>query len=149
MRLVPIWFEARKVRTGDHRFIDACFEPRTRQTATNLWEELGRPDLRGALFPLPSRAEIFITQDDVYRGIQIVCPAPELFSFLCWFIGAVAVFLGTGAMWKRFLGPVALSVDAIRSRGPKSDRFSATVSLGQANQGHLFGARGTRRWMQC
>ena len=33
MRLGPIWFEARKARTGDHRFIDACFEPRSRQTA--------------------------------------------------------------------------------------------------------------------
>ena len=34
-------------------FIEACFLPGSRGTAINLWEQLGRPDLRDALFPEP------------------------------------------------------------------------------------------------
>ena len=50
MRLVPIWFEARKVRTRDHRFIDACFEPRSRQTATHSTE----------IYPCPATGHVLL-----------------------------------------------------------------------------------------
>ena len=41
------------METLQKMFIDACFLPGPRGTAIDFWEQLGRPDLRDALFPEP------------------------------------------------------------------------------------------------